>query len=393
MTRKPSAPVRDAPLRLRQRLRSDGTWRIWWEPDGSVRDMGFAVVELWPDSPMKSGREARRLNALVEAARKSGGVRPRARNTRHVEDLIADYRRSDFFTDRAAKTRVSYDKNLRAIAAKWGDVPVTDLTKPVLRTWYETLRQVNGAWAAAALIRMMSILMTHAEIRGWRPEGTNPAKGLKVSVPKGRSRAASWPEFDALMTSAHVCGLPSIAQAVSLSALQGQRMTDVLAARRQEFQRVAVTYPGQSALDIWVWRFVRSKRGNAGALPLHPEAVPEIEAALAVIRAPDAPLIWEERIGRPYDEDLFGKRWAEVRAHAARAVPSVADLQFRDLRRTFGVNARDGGASVDDAGDALGNSAAQNPALKATYMPPSFFTASRAVAAVQRPPTEKRKEA
>ena len=62
-------------------------------------------------------------------------------------------------------------------------------------------------------------------------------------------------------------------------------------------------------------------------------------------------------------------------------------------RRTFGVWARAGGGSREDVGDVLGNSAAMDPQLGETYMPPSFHTAARAVASIQRPSEQSRKKA
>ena len=64
--------------------------------------------------------------------------------------------------------------------------------------------------------------------------------------------------------------------------------------------------------------------------------------------------------------DLFVDRFAEVRAEAAKKMPQLADLQFRDLCRTFGVLARAGGAERSDVGDVLGNSAAVDPRLGET---------------------------
>ena len=62
---------------------------------------------------------------------------------------------------------------------------------------------------------------------------------------------------------------------------------------------------------------------------------------------------------------------------------------YRQMR--LGKNHRAGGASRDDVGDVLGNSAAVNPLLGETYMPASFETASRAIAAVKVPKPGKRK--
>lgn len=398
MTRKPAPPIKDAPDRLRQRLRASGTWRIWWEPEAAIRKLGFELVEFDAGAPMKACRAARDLNDQVAAARATGAAPQPKRGLICIEDVAEDYLRSMQFAGLRPKSQASYRGAIRLIIRKWGDAAVADINKPMMRTWYEALHRDAGKYQALQLIRLMSILMAHAELRGHRPEQSNPCYRLGVSVPKPRRRSASWDEYDALIAAADRVGLPSIGLAVSLSMLAGQRETDVIEACRGDFAQQMVTWPGESmAVPVWVWFLGRSKNGVDGTVMLHPELAPKVAAVLARVAPEDARLIIEERVGRAYDMDLFQKRMREVRAAAvaggAGALPceSLADIQFRDLRRSFSVHARRGGASREDAGDALGNSAGTNDRLKDTYMPPDFFTAARAVAAVNRPTTGTRK--
>ena len=65
----------------------------------------------------------------------------------------------------------------------------------MLHTWSETLRDDGGEYTAIARLRHMSILFSHAELIGWRAEGSNPCSKLKRSVPKGRRRKYTWDEF------------------------------------------------------------------------------------------------------------------------------------------------------------------------------------------------------
>lgn len=401
MTRKANGPIKDAPARLRQRLRVDGTWRVWWEPEAAVRKLGFTTTELDAATPVRAARQARALNDTVAKARLTGMTPPVRRGLMCIEDVANDYQRSMQFTEGlAAKTQAGYRALIRLIIRKWGDVAIADFTKPMARTWYESLHRDAGKYQALALIRMLSILMSHAELRGWRDENSNPCFRLGVSIPKGRDRVVSWAEYDALQAAAYRVSLPSMALAVALSFLAGQRETDVIGALRGDFAERLVMWPGaQDPVSVWVWELDRSKTGAAGSILLHDELAPMVAAVLARPGAPDARLIVEERVGRPYDEDLFQQRWSEVRAaaiagSAAHApCPSLTGMQFRDLRRSFSSHARHGGASVDDAGDALGNSAGKNARIKGTYMPADFFTAARAVSAVNRPTAKGRKEA
>ena len=401
MTRKPRGPVGDPPPRLRQRPRTDGTWRVWWEPEAAVKKLGFATVELDAKAPLKAARDARKLNDQVDQARLTGSAPRAKRGPVCIEDVVEDFRRSLQWDQLAPKTRDSYGKGFSLIITKWGDVPVNDFTKPMARTWYESLSRDAGKWQAPALIRLLSILFSHAELRGWRPEMSNPCHRLGISIPKGRDRVATWAEYDALQAAALRVGLPSIGVMAALSMLAGQRETDCIMASRGEFTAQPVIWPGAAAsVDVWVWDLSRSKTGAAGRIMLHPELAPMVAQILARPAPDDARLAIEERLSRPYDEDLFQSRWGEVRAAAIAGAdgtlpcPTLATLQFRDLRRSFSAHSRRGGASVDDAGDVLGNSAAKNARIKGTYMPPEFFTAARAVAAVARPETQdERKEA
>lgn len=402
MTRKPTTPAAGRkpvlPMGLRERTRADGSVRLWWEPRGDAAKLGFAAVDLDANRMAWSRQQAERLNAEVEAARLNGSRKSaKARKTsRSIDDLISDYRASPHFkATLAAKTRDSYGKLLIQISDKWGPHRAAAFDKATMKAWYQTLFTAKGARMAQALIRMMSVLMTHAEDLGWRPENSNPCFRLKVVTPDPRARAGAAAELAAILSAADALELKGMGLAIRLALYQGQRQTDIRLATRGAFQ--LRTLPGQGkAAQVWVWQLRRSKRGTEGAMQLHPAVVPMLRAALAdagtarAPRGPADPLIYDEVTGKSYTtEFLFNKRWLAIRAWAAHPeggnCPGVGDLQFRDLRRTFGVLARAGGASKDDIGDVLGNSAAVNPLLGETYMPASFTSASRAVAAVKLP--------
>lgn len=382
--------IANPPAGLRERTRADGTTRIWWEPSPAARQLGFAPVDLDENRPTWSRRQAERLLADVARAQRTGRRDTPRASSRTVDALIADYQRSlAYLEGLRPKTRASYAAHFRLIAEKWGPHQVRDFTKPVMRTWYETLFRTKSAHMAAAQLRAMSILLGHAEMIGWRAEGSNPCYRLRMVTPAPRARAATWAEVDAITTTADRIGLPSIGTAALLSLLQGQRQTDIILARAGDFT-TRITRDGSDRRARIQWTFTRSKRGNAAALWLHDEVAPRI-APLLTGATPDRRLLHDEETGKPYTEDSFARRWAKVRAAAIEAESAagrpttLADLQFRDLRRTFGVLSRRGGSTRDDTADVLGNSAATNPRLAETYMPAQLDTASRAVDAIRRP--------
>jgi integrase len=385
MARGPRLPVLNPPVGVRQRRRANGTWRVWWEPRAKARALGFEAVELWSDRPADTRAEGDRLNREVDAALADGRRRAAARSDRTVEALIARYRGSPHYIDKLRPaTRRGYDYLLGVIQDKWGLELVAGFDKATMNAWYETCYRSRGKRMAQALLRMMSILFQRAEVEGWRSEGSNPCARLKLVTPPPRHRWASWAEVDACVAAAGALGLQAMADAVLLAVLHGQRPGDVRTARRADFRLARL--PGRDAPG-WAWEFRRSKRDTDALLPVHDEFLPRLAAILAAPAPADGSLLPDAVTGRMMDADLFAHRWAAVRAEAAKACPSLLapPLQFRDLRRTFGVMARAGGASDDDTGHVLGNTAATDPRLHETYMPAVIETVARAVAAVRRP--------
>jgi len=386
MAPKPPIRIKDAPRGLRQRQRADGTWRVWWEPWTEARAAGYKAVDLDPGRPTWSIGIARK-QAQDAARTLAGGGKMTRGSARTMSALIDNYQRSAAFRDLAPKTQADYRARMKVIGAKWGADPVTGFTKPVMRTWYETLLDKSGEWQAVALMRIMSLLFSHAELRGWRAEDSNPCRRLKMATPKPRSRSGTWAELDALLQAARDLAWPNMECAIAMAAMQGQRQTDIRTARADGFRQVQ---RGRKSLLVWILE--RSKRDNLGTMPVHDEVAPLIRARLMRNEPhPSGLLLVDDVTGQPWSEATFQARWRRVRAAAAKTHPSLMTLQFRDLRRTFGVFARAGGATVDDVGNVLGNSVAVDPTLEETYLPASFETTARAVAAVKRPKVSQKK--
>lgn len=363
-------PIKSPPPRLRQRRRAGG-WRIWWEPETALRELGFEPVLLDARRLTWSVREAARLNDLVDQARGGGSRRAPAPGARgqSISALIHAYRASPRWERLKPDSQKDYATAFRTIETKWGSTLVADFTKPIVFEWYETLYRHNGRWAAAGLIRKLSLLMSYAELRGWRQD--NPCLRIGMHIPKGRSRVASWAELDAILAAAAALDLPSMGCAVALAVFQGQRQKDIREARVTDF-----------AADVW--KFQRSKRGNHGALTIHPYVLPWLARIVAAAGEREV-LLHYEGTDRPYSPDLFHHVFSRVRALAARSQPTLHNLQFRDLRRTFGHLARQAGIHERAVADALGNNAWKDPNLSGTYMPATFESASSAVRAIKRP--------
>ncbi|MDR6266567.1 hypothetical protein [Roseobacter sp. N2S] len=367
-------PIIDPPKGLRQRQRADGKWRLWWEPTPAARELGFEPIELDASRPTWSVRRAQKINDDVAAARGGARATPQART---ISDLILSYTRSPRFLDRLSDaTRRDYVLAFRIIREKWGNARVAEITKPVMSEWYDTLYADTGKSAAKAYLAKMSVLMTYAEIKGWCP--VNPCLRLQMVTPKKRNRVASWSEQDALVAAADKLGRWSVGTAILLSAFHGQRVTDVL----------AVTWKHLEGDRLML---IQSKHGSAVSMKLNPEVVQRLSSRRYDDTATAVCLF--EGTGRPYsDLTQFSGAFRRVRKLAAQSCPSVYDIQFRDLRRTFNARAAAGGANAKDRADAMGNQIDINPALEMTYNPPTTAAADAAAAAAARP-DPKRKQA
>ncbi|GAB1361784.1 hypothetical protein MASR1M32_10200 [Rhodobacter sp.] len=202
MTRRPDDPPAIAPKDgLRQRRRADGSWRLWWEPSARLRTAGAKPVEFAARNPGHAQREATRLMEDW-TARADGRAAGSRRDGRSTASLIADYKASRHFLRLRPSTQASYDYDMRAIDAKWGPQPVALFDPPMMDAWYDTLCSTKGPGRGRAIMQMMSTLMRHAERRGWRPRGSNPARDLQTERYARRVRRGNWEELDALLAAA-----------------------------------------------------------------------------------------------------------------------------------------------------------------------------------------------
>lgn len=385
-------PIRDKVRRLRQRERASG-WRVWWEPEAAVRELGFEPVELDPDKPTWSKRRADELNDEVEAARQAGtrpAVKAPRSGERTMRALIHLYRQSRHYLDRKPATQRGYKTNLNVIENKWGDDAVASFTKPVMATWYEALLDQHGISWAKSLMLMTSRLFSFAEDLGWRREGSNPAGKLNLKSAPPRNRWASWQEFQALLQAADDLELPQIAVGAGLLTLNGCRVTDSRLALLDDFKVRKVSDWQGSDVNRLVWSYTSSKRGRNIVQAVNHLIADRVERLIKQATDGQRYLICDPTTGDAYTIERYNTLWRQVRAKAAEQMPSLLDpaLQMRDLRRTFGVWARAGGSDKADIGDVLGNSAAVNPLLGETYMPATFYSGMRAIDAITPPKKE-----
>lgn len=371
-----------APRGLRSRSRSDGSVRLWWEPTAEGRAKGFANVEL---EARTAAHEAARLNQELDAALGGGGTEEAgtvATRQRTLGRLIGLYRTSPDFHSLSAKSQREYPYLLVRLEDDHGPVQVRDITKGKVSQWIDGWQAGGHFTMARALKAMLSKLMSYAEKLEWRRENSNPCFRLGAMKAHPRRRVvADWDLLDLLVEGAEAWGKPGLAWAIATSALMGQRQTDVAEARFAQFTQRRV--PGLGT--FWIWDIRRSKRGTEGLLPLHDELVPRFLALRDA--APDGQewVLPEYHGARISPQERLSGAFARLKRRLVTDHPEIAELQFRDLRRTFGAMARQAGIGREDVGDVLGNSVANDDQLADIYLPPQLEGAFRAVRAVKRP--------
>lgn len=279
--------------------------------------------------------------------------------------LIRDYQRTRFWDGLAPATKRSYQPCLDAIEKWAGDTQARAITTVAVEAFYQAhLRRMEGRGRgqrvietpamAAAILRVLRLLLGVGERLGYLPKGKNPATRPGISLRRQREPRLWSPAAVAQMVAAaDRLGWRSIGTAILLNEWVGQREADLL------------------ALPPWQGGGIHLRQGKTGRqviLPVH--LVPHLVERLAaesqrqvVVRLPpragDAPrratLLRHERTGLEWNPHTFRHVLADMREAAAKGLPATADapaldpmpecegLIFMELRHTAVTRLHEGG--------------------------------------------------
>ncbi|WP_293385616.1 hypothetical protein [Phenylobacterium sp. SCN 70-31] len=207
------------------------------------------------------------------------------------------------------------------------DTPDLSQAQGPLYDAYWKLREQIGTNMAHGVLSDVSAWLEWCVKR--RAIRQNWAKLVDRDTPPGRIRVGTWDELRALIDAAEALGLHSIADSIVLGVDLSWSQVD----------RLSLTWP-QVGADYRV-KAARRKTGRKGDTPLLAGlGRPRIDAIRARQRrlygdnvTPTHVLICE-LTGKAWTGDHYRHKFAEVRALAAKAVPSVATLRDQDLRDT-----------------------------------------------------------
>ena len=250
-----------------------------------------------------------------------------------VDRFLDDYTAGRIANGRMTeRTRKEYRKQCRAyILPKVATVRVQDVTRGDVEAIVAKLRPVTRNRVLALLSR----LFTLAEHWEWRPQHTNPARGVERSREQARDRILSGAEIaglSAALTSAESRS-PMAVAAIRVAAVTGLRIGEVLAMRWEhvDFETGRVVLP-------------ETKTGRRSHdLP---------SAALAVLSGVPRVNAWV--FASRLESHVTYRTVRVVFADAAKQA-GVPDVRLHDLRRTVMTQAAMAGVGVHVLRDLLGH--------------------------------------
>lgn len=346
-----------------------GGVRYYWEPSATLKKAGWKALKLGQDrATAMTAAEAR--NAEV-AAWRSGSASPRdvkKIEKSHTVDAVIDAFKEARWPRLKESTRVEYAGKLRVIS-RWAGTERMDLiTRQNILDFRDVLYAPRDGKvrenSAHGTLRVLRTLWDWA-VRN-EHIAANPAAGdMDISTPAPRQQFASALARNALVDAAMALGRPNMATAMVLAWTIGQREEDLLKLLQSRYDviesyeaddpavyaRLAAREPDGRVMGI---RLRQGKTDRWVGVPVVGEARQQLEAAIAASRALSLTTILhdEERqrcwTCKEFDErrtraTQFQRAFGAIRDRAmqdtikagdSELAAEIADLQFRDFRRT-----------------------------------------------------------
>lgn len=371
--------------------------RWYWQPSATLKRAGWKPLPLGGDQA-GAIRAAQARNEEV-AAWRGGGHTPkqieRLARRATLEALIKRYR-AERLPQLGPNTRKTYGSALTRLAAWAGDTAVSALTRKNVRDLRDAMVKGKvGHHAAHTTLKVGRALFA------WAIDqvivDTNPFESFGLSQPGPRHQI--WEEEDlwAFTEAAMAEGYPSMAYAVELAAWVGQREGDMIRLTERQWREQTVRdLADRAALAgddgrVMGIELKQAKTGRWIGVPLTGWIREATEAAIATNRQRGVgavTLLVNDNSGLPWQRRWFIRIFTQVKERAiADGRPQLADLQFRDIRRTCVV--RLGRLGLNDAQISAisGHQLETTKRILETYMPRDHAMAASAIVATLTPRT------
>ena len=319
--------------------------RWFWQPSEALRKLGWKQHRLAATTLAKAIELAEAHNAELDAwrAQQGQGAPKKRQPAGSVAAMIAAYQASKWWPA-GERTRKDYRLYLDKIADWAGDQPARAITPRAVQAFHDAMasrtegkgrskRTITTPARAAAAVRVLSALLSAGRRLGFVEQNAALRAGLKA---ERQREPVLWTraQLDHLVATADAMGWHSQGTAMVLNFWCGQRQADILALPPYRIEQGAIVLK-------------QGKTGRRVSLPVHlvPELVTRLEAqrTRANTLASFSHLLAHEITGLEWRSHTFTHTFAEIRAKAAKTMPSVASLRWMELRHTAVTNLKAAG--------------------------------------------------
>ena len=347
-----------------------GGIRYYWEPSATLKKAGWKALSLGADEETAI-KAARARNREIEAWR-DGSATPadvRKIEKRHTVSAIVRLYVDQRVSKHKEKTQVEYRSKLRVIERWAGEERMDAITLDNIKAFRDRLYapRKDGQVKATTAFNTLKVLRA---LWSWAHANehisANPAaKDLDISTPAPRQQFAGALARQALIDAAIAIERPNMAAAIILAYTIGQREEDLLKLLQTRYdeihqfeaddpavyERLVAREPDGRLFGV---RVRQGKTDRWVGVPVTGDARTHLEAGILGARAKKLTTIlydeareqtWTapDRDDRRTRQMYFQRAFSAVRAKAIEQLRAagdvelaaeVADLQFRDLRRT-----------------------------------------------------------
>ena len=210
--------------------------------------------------------------------------------------------------------------------------PITCITNADVREWFASLYATPVAADRSAPV--LSVIMAQAETYGYRPEGSNPCKGIRRYRRQGRQRFLSEDEVRRLgrVLEHHEGNHPMYVAIVRLLLLTGCRRREIVTLRWREYREGHLHLDDSKTGPRMVWLSSPARR----ILDERPRTSPWVFPSTTTNRSVEVSTI-----------QYF---WQRLRSEA-----DLTDVRLHDLRHTFASMAVMSGENILTVGRLLGH--------------------------------------
>ena len=343
---RPSAyDIRDAKLRgFGVRVMPSGAKRFFIH----TQHQGQRTWKSVGDADSLSVDEARAQAASLLATIRYGSDAPASSDATRFESVAETVFRRYALVWKPRTLYVNRHYLRRHILPRFAGTQIAEITRADVQRWFTSRRSTPVS--ADRSMPILSVIMTEAERMGYRPEGSNPCRGIRRYRRKGRERYLSDAEIGRLAArlSTHEGERPLQVAAVRLLLLTGCRRSEVLTLRWSDYREGRL--------------FLRDSKSG-------PRTVWLSGAARTILDRIERTSGWvfpAPRVDGPAGPNWLHLFWQRVRADA-----DLTDVRLHDLRHTHASFALRQGESVLAIGRLLGH-ASPHTTLKYTHLADSM---------------------